>query len=109
MRWRPVIPWQTAVSVDPSQKTFDDPAARKHGEPELIRQLAHGFHDDACRVRDAFSGIGGIGEDMFDEGEGTNQARLEARAQRRRGPAPRPNALAAQALSHLWRPWRDAS
>ena len=60
---------EAPVSVDPGEEAFDDPAARENGEADLIGQLADDFDDDPRGVGDALAGIGGVGEDAFDERE----------------------------------------
>jgi hypothetical protein len=40
-----------------------------HGEADLASRLAHDFDDDAAGLRDALSGVAGIGKGTLDKGK----------------------------------------
>ena len=48
---------------------FNNPPPRLHGEADLTLGLADDLGRDAGRLRDPLTGIGAVGEDLFDEGE----------------------------------------
>ena len=68
-RWWPRSPLRVAISPDPREKPFDDPAPRVNGEADLIGVLAYDLHRDQRGFGDLLAGIPAVGEDPLDERE----------------------------------------
>src|SRR5208337_213402 len=58
---------QTPVSADPSEEALDHPSPRLDGEADLIGLGSHDLNSNARCLRDFLSGVGTIGEQLFDE------------------------------------------
>ena len=97
---------QPSIAPNPGEEPFDDPAARVHGEADLIRVLAHDLDRDQRGLGDLLAGIPAVGEDALNEREDTPRdpqkqsatvAILDARRMRFEHEA------AAVGVDHAWR------
>ena len=71
---------ESAISPDPREKPFDDPAPRVNSKPNLIRVLTHDLDRDQCGLSDLLAGISAVGEDPLDEREDAARCQHERSA-----------------------------